>query len=64
MPGPRPLRVRRMRLEPATDEDRAWLRSSLDRISDSVHITLEPDGALALLHPAAAHGTTGTEPGR
>lgn len=52
-----PLRVRRMRLEPATDEDRDWLRATLDRISDSVHITLDPDGALALLHPAAARST-------
>ncbi|WP_367318944.1 CapA family protein [Streptomyces sp. HUAS ZL42] len=41
-----PLRVRRMRLEPAPDEDRAWLRATLDRISAGVHITAEPDGTL------------------
>jgi poly-gamma-glutamate capsule biosynthesis protein CapA/YwtB (metallophosphatase superfamily) len=52
-----PLRARRMRLEPATDEERTWLRATLDRISVGVHITLDPDGALRLLRPAAAHGT-------
>jgi poly-gamma-glutamate synthesis protein (capsule biosynthesis protein) len=56
-----PLRARRMRLEPAPDEDRAWLRTVLDRISDGVHITLEADGTLALTHPATAH-RTGTGP--
>ncbi|GAB2969403.1 CapA family protein [Streptomyces pseudoechinosporeus] len=59
-----PLRVRRMWLEPATDEDRAWLRTILDRISDSVHIALDPDGALTLLHPPAPHGTPASESGR
>ncbi|GAB2886924.1 CapA family protein [Streptomyces deserti] len=43
-----PLRVRRMRLEPAPDEDRAWLRATLDRISGGVRVVLESDGALAL----------------
>ncbi|MFE9650254.1 CapA family protein [Streptomyces sp. NPDC006365] len=59
-----PLRARRMRLEPATDEDRDWLRTTLDRISESVHITLDPDGALTLVHPPALHGPPATEPGR
>jgi poly-gamma-glutamate capsule biosynthesis protein CapA/YwtB (metallophosphatase superfamily) len=51
-----PLRARRMRLEPAADEDREWLRATLDRISDGVHITVEPDGTLKLVHSAAVHG--------
>lgn len=41
-----PLRSRRMRLEPAPAGDRIWLRTTLDRISRSVHITLETDGTL------------------
>ncbi|WP_189940956.1 CapA family protein [Streptomyces aurantiogriseus] len=52
-----PLRARRMRLEPAPDADRAWLRTTLDRISDGVRITIEVDGTLALAHPATAHRT-------
>ncbi|MGW0707400.1 CapA family protein [Streptomyces sp. NPDC002643] len=48
------LRARRMRLEPAPDEDRAWLRATLDRIGEGTHITLEPDGTLsATPHPKA-----------
>lgn len=43
-----PLRARRMRLEPASRADRAWLRTTLDRISGGVGVTLEPDGSLAL----------------
>ncbi|MBC9727619.1 CapA family protein [Streptomyces sp. TRM68367] len=43
-----PLQVRRMRLAAACDEDRAWLRTMLDRISDGVHVDLEPDGPLTL----------------
>ncbi|MFF8973438.1 CapA family protein [Streptomyces sp. NPDC014995] len=50
-----PLRARRMRLEPAPDGDRAWLRNVLDRISDGAHVALDADGTLALAHPAAAH---------
>ncbi|MPY65021.1 CapA family protein [Streptomyces spongiae] len=46
-----PLRARRMRLEPAPDADRAWLRATLDRISDGVRIALAPDNTLALAHP-------------
>jgi poly-gamma-glutamate synthesis protein (capsule biosynthesis protein) len=42
-----PLRVRRMRLEPASDEDRRWLRATLDRVSPGVRVTLTGDGALA-----------------
>ncbi|MFJ8109299.1 CapA family protein [Streptomyces sp. NPDC096132] len=49
-----PLRVRRMRLEPAPDADRVWLRTTLDRISGGVRIAPAPDGSLALAHPAAA----------
>ncbi|UUU26369.1 CapA family protein [Streptomyces sp. DSM 40750] len=42
-----PLRASRMRLEPAPAGDRAWLRTTLDRISHGVRITLEADGTLA-----------------
>ncbi|MFE2278669.1 CapA family protein [Streptomyces sp. NPDC059454] len=42
-----PLRARRMRLEPAADEERTWLRETLDRIS-GVDIALGTDGALTL----------------
>ncbi|WP_151477374.1 CapA family protein [Streptomyces albicerus] len=56
-----PLLARRMRLEPAPDEDRAWLRATLDRVSDGVHITLEPDGTLSAA-PAATAPATGTGP--
>ncbi|UUU29166.1 CapA family protein [Streptomyces sp. CA-210063] len=41
-----PLRARRMRLEPAPAADRTWLRTTLDRISHGVRITLETDGTL------------------
>ncbi|MEU3781736.1 CapA family protein [Streptomyces sp900129855] len=50
------LRARRMRLEPAPDADRAWLRATLDRISVGVRITLDPDGTLALVRPTAPRG--------
>ncbi|MEG3630807.1 CapA family protein [Streptomyces poriticola] len=43
-----PLRVRRMRLRHAQYADRVWLRATLAGISQGVHVTLEPDGALAL----------------
>jgi poly-gamma-glutamate capsule biosynthesis protein CapA/YwtB (metallophosphatase superfamily) len=50
-----PLRVRRLRLEPAPAEDRGWLRHTLDRISRGGRVALEPDGALTLVpHPAGA----------
>ncbi|MEV6790822.1 CapA family protein [Streptomyces sp. NPDC051320] len=52
-----PLRARRMRLEPATDQDRGWLRATLDRISGRVHVTREPDGTLGLVRLPAAPGT-------
>ncbi|GGW30217.1 hypothetical protein GCM10010340_04920 [Streptomyces griseoloalbus] len=45
-----PLRARRMRLEAAADDERAWLRETLDRISD-VPIALDPDGTLTLAPP-------------
>lgn len=48
-----PLRARRMRLEHAPPEDRAWLRSTLDRISYGAHLTLDADGALTLTKGAA-----------
>ncbi|GGN49885.1 putative polyglutamine synthesis accessory protein [Streptomyces albiflavescens] len=56
-----PLQARRMRLEPAPDEDRAWLRATLDRISDGVSITLEPDGTLSAAPSTTPHGK-GTGP--
>lgn len=43
-----PLRARRMRLEPASDEDRRWLRATLDRVSPGVRVALTGDGALAV----------------
>ncbi|MEV5438480.1 CapA family protein [Streptomyces sp. NPDC052682] len=43
-----PLRARRMRLEPAPEEDRAWLRATLDRISRGVRVVARSDGTLAL----------------
>ncbi|MCD9879496.1 CapA family protein [Streptomyces guryensis] len=56
-----PLRARRMRLEPAPDADRGWLCATLNRISDAVHVTLEPDGTLTLPYPAPER-RTGTGP--
>jgi poly-gamma-glutamate synthesis protein (capsule biosynthesis protein) len=49
-----PLQARRMRLEPAPGTDRAWLRSTLDRISDRARIALSPDGTLTLTHRTTA----------
>ncbi|MGW2648876.1 CapA family protein [Streptomyces sp. NPDC001393] len=43
-----PWQARRMRLEPAEDRDRAWLRSTLDRLSRGLHIGLEADGTLGV----------------
>ena len=51
--------VRRMRLEPAVDKDRRWLRATLDRISNGVHITQAADGALRLLPATATRRTRG-----
>ncbi|MDN5385166.1 CapA family protein [Streptomyces sp. LB8] len=47
------LRARRMRLEPASEKDRAWMRATLDRISPGTDITAGPGGVLG------AAGTTG-----
>lgn len=55
-----PLRARRMRLEPAPEEDRAWLRATLDRISDGVRITLAPDGTLTLARPEGGPAQAGS----
>ncbi|MFE7899398.1 CapA family protein [Streptomyces sp. NPDC057424] len=46
-----PFQARRMRLEPASGEDRAWLRAVLDRISGGVGVRQAADGSL--LVPAA-----------
>jgi poly-gamma-glutamate capsule biosynthesis protein CapA/YwtB (metallophosphatase superfamily) len=43
-----PLLARRMRLEPAPAEDRAWLCGILDRIGYGAHLALDPDGDLTL----------------
>ncbi|MFE1248032.1 CapA family protein [Streptomyces sp. NPDC058741] len=43
-----PLRARRMRLERAPEEDRVWLRGTLDRISGGVGLVLDADGSLVL----------------
>lgn len=48
-----PLRARRMRLEPAPPEDAAWLHATVARVSAGVPLTLEPDGTIALVPPAA-----------
>ena len=49
-----PMQARRMRLEPATDADRSWLRATLNAISDAVHVTQDPDGTLTLTHRTRA----------
>ncbi|MFI8951532.1 CapA family protein [Streptomyces sp. NPDC053750] len=49
-----PLLARRMRLEPAPDKDRAWLRATLARISDGVDVTVEPTGGLTLTRAGGA----------
>ena len=41
-----PLRARHMRLEPAPDADRSWLRTTLNRISHGLHVSLGRDGTL------------------
>ncbi|WP_277751100.1 CapA family protein [Streptomyces hoynatensis] len=51
-----PLRARRMRLERAPAQDRAWLRATLDAISEGVEVTLEPDGTLGLAEGAPTGG--------
>ncbi|WP_369368454.1 CapA family protein [Streptomyces sp. CG4] len=48
-----PLQARRMRLESAADQDRAWLRATLGRISKGVRIEEAADGMLGLVPPAA-----------
>ncbi|PAZ10688.1 hypothetical protein CLM62_39670 [Streptomyces sp. SA15] len=48
-----PLRARRMRLESAPPEDAAWLHATVDRVSVGVRLTLEPDGTITLVPPAA-----------
>lgn len=51
-----PLRARRMRLEHAADQDRAWLRATLDRISRGVRVGGEAEGMLTLAPGAAGPG--------
>ncbi|MDC0766799.1 CapA family protein [Streptomyces sp. HD] len=51
-----PLLARRMRLEPAPPEDRAWLHATLDRISYGVRLTLDAEGMVTLPKPARATG--------
>lgn len=48
------LRARRMRLESAAEEDRAWLRATLDRISPGTEIIAGPDGVLRAVRTASA----------
>ncbi|MFF8391971.1 CapA family protein [Streptomyces sp. NPDC016172] len=48
-----PFRARRMRLEPASGEDRAWLCATLDRISGGVGMRQAADGSLVVPAPAA-----------
>jgi poly-gamma-glutamate synthesis protein (capsule biosynthesis protein) len=47
-----PFRARRMRLEPASREDGAWLRATLDRISGGVGVRQTADGSLVVPVPA------------
>ncbi|MEU6775000.1 CapA family protein [Streptomyces sp. NPDC046759] len=51
-----PLQARRMRLEPAGDQDTAWLCATLDRISHGVRIRRGTDGTLALAAGPAGVG--------
>ncbi|MFA3872989.1 CapA family protein [Streptomyces sp. MMCC 100] len=51
-----PLRARRMRLELAPGEDRAWLRTALARISEGVGVALQSDGTLVLSHGSGPAG--------
>ncbi|MER6073346.1 CapA family protein [Streptomyces sp. NPDC001817] len=51
-----PWQALRMRLEPAGDRDRAWLRSTLDRISRGLHIAMEADGTLGVAGGFAGAG--------
>ncbi|MFG3002321.1 CapA family protein [Streptomyces calvus] len=46
-----PLRARRMRLDDASREERAWLRETLERIS-GVGFTVDADGTLTLAPPS------------
>ncbi|MCK8433147.1 CapA family protein [Streptomyces sp. D2-8] len=48
-----PFQARRMRLEPASGQDRAWLRAVLDRISGGVGVRQAADGSLVVPAPAA-----------
>ncbi|MET9833294.1 CapA family protein [Streptomyces sp. NPDC006385] len=48
-----PLLARRMRLEPAPPEDRAWLHATLDRIAYGTRLALAADGALTLTKSAS-----------
>ncbi|MET9390367.1 CapA family protein [Streptomyces sp. NPDC006624] len=43
-----PFRARRMRLEPASGEDREWLCRTLNRISGGPGLVLDADGSLVL----------------
>ncbi|MFE9021056.1 CapA family protein [Streptomyces sp. NPDC007808] len=51
-----PFLARRLRLEPAPAEDRAWLHATLDRIAYGTHLALDADGALTLTEPASQPG--------
>ncbi|MER6736949.1 CapA family protein [Streptomyces puniciscabiei] len=51
-----PWQARRMRLEPAEDQDRAWLRATLDRIGHGVRIDMQADGALGVVAGFAGTG--------
>ncbi|MFF8032832.1 MULTISPECIES: hypothetical protein [unclassified Streptomyces] len=48
-----PLRARRMRLEAAAEDERAWLRETLDRVSDA-DIALDAAGALTVTPPSGS----------
>ncbi|WNM32897.1 CapA family protein [Streptomyces sp. Li-HN-5-11] len=50
------LVARRMRLEQAGEEDRAWLRATLGRLSTGLVITTGPGGALVAVPAAAGQG--------
>jgi poly-gamma-glutamate synthesis protein (capsule biosynthesis protein) len=60
-----PFRVRRMRLDAAPEEDRAWLRATLERVGRGVRVRLSADGTL-VVSGAGRPGTgdEGRRPGR
>ncbi len=55
-----PMQARKLRLQPACDQDRRWLAATLDRVSRrfGTRVELAPDGVL-VLHPRQGRWMTG-----